>query len=177
MPRPVFHTAYLDITDPRVDIQMSSGVMTVAGPRGSLTRDFRNLAIDVQWHQDTRKVAARYWSGKHEPIAQCKTLFGQIKAMVTGVTKGYRYKMCFPPLPITAKHTISESSNELIFTTFAHIVQKKRIVAPLGVRITSNTHPEEIWVEGNDKDAVTLTCAKIRRLSKNDTTCFRSKSH
>lgn len=151
--------------------------MTVAGPRGSLTRDFRNLALDVQWHHDTRKVVARYWSRKHEPIAKCKTLFGQIKAMVTGVTKGFRYKMRFPPLPSTAKHAISESANELIFTHFVGVVQKKRIVAPIGVRIINNTNTEEIWVEGNDKDAVTLTCAKIRHLSKNNTTSFRSRLH
>ena len=166
MPRPVLHTAHLDIKEDRVQIQIKSGVVTVTGPRGTLTRDLSHLGLDIEWHDESKKVLARCWFGNRKLIARCGTLFGHIKNMVTGVTKGYRYKMRFVTAHFPIKHTISDSKDEFGFTHFMGQREKKRVAAPQGVKIMdSPSQKEEIWIEGNDRDAVSLTCAKIHQLT------------
>jgi large subunit ribosomal protein L9e len=85
--------------------------------------------------------------------------------MVTGVTKGYRYKMRFVTAHFPIKHTIA-NGREFGFTHFMGQRERKVITAPEGVKIMdSPSQKEEIWIEGNDRDAVTLTCAKIHQMT------------
>ena len=166
MPRPVLHTAHLDIKDDNVKLAIKSGVVTVEGPRGKLVRDLSHLGLDVEWHEESKKVLARCWFGNRKLLARIGTLFGLIKNMCIGVTLGYRYKMRFVTAHFPIKHTISDTKDEFGFTHFMGQREKKRVHAPAGVKIMdSPSQKEEIWIEGNDRDAVSLTCAQIHQLT------------
>jgi len=165
MPRPVLHQDALAIAEENVEVEVKSGVVTVAGPRGSLTRDFRHLTLDLEWQAGPRRLVARCWFGNRKMTARCGTLFGHVKNMVTGVTQGYRYKMRFVTAHFPIKHTISAEKNEFGFTHFMGQRENKRITAQAGVTIGDSRagQKDEIWVEGCDKDAVALTCAQIHQ--------------
>lgn len=166
MPRPVLHQDHLKI-EKDVKVQAKSGVVTISGKRGSLTRDFKALHLDFEWQEDQKQFVARCWFGNRKLIARIGTLFGHIKNMVTGVTVGYRYKMRFVTAHFPIKHTINSEHNQFSFTHFMGQREKKMVDAPQGVKISdSPSQKEEIWVEGNSLDDVSLTCARIHQLTK-----------
>ncbi|OHT02542.1 ribosomal protein L6 [Tritrichomonas foetus] len=163
MPRPVLHQDHLKI-EKDVKVQIKSGVVTITGKRGTLTRDLSCLHLDFEWDEAEKQVVARCWFGNRKLVARIGTLFGHIKNMITGVTRGYRYKMRFVTAHFPIKHTISDKNDEFAFTHFMGQREKKRVVAPAGVIIKdSPSQKEEIWVEGNSLDDVSLTCAKIHQ--------------
>ena len=165
MPRTVFHSENFVVEDPRVSVQIQSGVITVTGPRGVLSRDVSHLGLDVAWHPDMRKMTAKCLSNNRQLVARCGTLFSHVKDMITGVTKGYRYKMRFVTSHVPTKHSISDAKDQFKLSHFmGH--GAKRISALAGVQIRDSPNKtEEIWVEGNDRDAVCLTCARIHKVS------------
>lgn len=166
MPRPVLHQDHLKIEND-VQVSIKSGVVTIKGKRGELTRDFKPLHLDFEWDEANKQVVARCWFGNRKLVARIGTLFGHIKNMVTGVTLGYRYKMRFVTAHFPIKHTISDKGDEFAFTHFMGQREKKRVIAPAGVKIyDSKVQKEEIIIEGNNVEDVSLTCAKIHQLTK-----------
>ena len=162
MPRPVLHQDHLKIENPDVKVEVHSGKVTITGKRGTLTRDLSCLHLDFEWDEAERQVVARCWFGNRKLVARIGTLFGHIKNMVTGVTRGYRFKMRFVTAHFPIKHTIN--GQEFAFTHFMGQREKKKVVAPPGVVIKdSPNQKEEIWVEGNNLDEVSLVCAKIHQ--------------
>ena len=58
----------------------------IKGPRGSLTRAFRHLAVDITMvGKNTIKVEK--WFGKHKELAAVRTVCSHIENMIKGVTK------------------------------------------------------------------------------------------
>jgi large subunit ribosomal protein L9e len=165
MPRPVLVQRQLKIEDD-VTIGIKAGVVEVQGPRGVLRRDLSHLSLEFEWVPAEKQVSARCWFGNRKLVARINTLFGHIKNMVTGVTKGFRYKMRFVTAHFPIKHTIIEDLNELQFTHFMGQRERFSVKAPVGVQIkNSESQKEEIWIEGTDVDAVSVTCARIHQLT------------
>ena len=163
MPRPVLHQDHLKIEED-VTVTIKSGVVTVTGPRGTLVRDLSHLKLDIEYNAEEKTVLARCWFGNRKLVARIGTLFGHIKNMVTGVTRGYRYKMRFVTAPFPIKHSIGDNKDSFSFTHFMGQREKKSVTAPEGVKIMdSPTQKEEIWIEGNDIDKVSLVCAQIHQ--------------
>lgn len=94
-------------------------------------------------------------SYKHSAlVATCAT---HINNMITGVTKGYRYKMHLVkkhfPIEVAINGEVLEIGR---FLGGRHL----RIVKLLdGVTCKKNDkNPEELWFDGNDIEKVSLTC-------------------
>ena len=161
---PVLHEQHLKIDDEKVKVSVKSGVVTVTGPRGTLTRDLSALKLDFEWNEDKKTLFARCWFGNRKLVARIGTLFGHVKNMVTGVTHGYRYKMRFVTAHFPIKHSIGDNKDSFSFTHFMGQREKKSVIAPEGVKILdSPAQKEEIWIEGNDIDKVSLVCAQIHQ--------------
>ena len=75
-----------------MDVKILARTVTVTGPRGKLTKDLKHLnvcfvrraanSIEIQLHHGLRK-----------DVATLRTVKTLIENMITGVTKGYKYKM------------------------------------------------------------------------------------
>ena len=68
-----------------VDVSVKSRVVTVKGPRGSLTKDFRHLAVDI-FMTDKKTVRVEKWFGKRKELAAVRTVCSHITNLMTGVT-------------------------------------------------------------------------------------------
>ncbi|KAG5255351.1 60S ribosomal protein [Salix suchowensis] len=87
----------MDIPD-GVKIKINARVIEVEGPRGKLSRDFKHLNLDFQ-----------------KTSAAIRTALSHVENLITGVTKGYRYKMRFvyAHFPINASITNSNTAIEI----------------------------------------------------------------
>ncbi|GIL66009.1 hypothetical protein Vafri_19640, partial [Volvox africanus] len=78
-----------------ISIEVKGRAVRVKGPRGTLTRDFKHLAVDMfLTEQDGHKVLqVDCHFGKKKRLASIRTVCSHVKNMFTGVTKGFEYKM------------------------------------------------------------------------------------
>ena len=88
----------MDIPD-AVSIKVNAKVIEVEGPRGKLVRDFKHLNLDFQLIKEAetgkRKLKIDSWFGSRKSSASIRTALSHVDNLITGVTRGFRYKMRF----------------------------------------------------------------------------------
>lgn len=144
-----------------VGIDIKSRQVTVTGPRGTLTRDFKHVDMDL------RKIADKYirvdlWFAKRKQLASVRTVTSHIDNMIIGVTRGFLYKMRFvySHFPIN----VSLSGNTVEIRNFLGEKRVRRVPLLKGVEyIRSDDVKDQIELKGNDIAAVSLTCARIQQ--------------
>mmetsp|Transcript_26109 Transcript_26109/g.44539 ORF Transcript_26109/g.44539 Transcript_26109/m.44539 type:complete len:191 (-) Transcript_26109:273-845(-) len=141
-------------------------IVTVKGPRGVLVQDFKHLPIDLQFTDEScteLKVDRWFTSGKAP--AAIRSCCSHIENMITGVTKGFKYKMRFvyAHFPINVAITKKDTCIEIRNFLGEKVV---RIVDALpGVTVKrSSDVKDEITVEGNDINNVSRTCALTQQI-------------
>ena len=90
-----------------VTVKVSAKMISVTGPRGTLTRNFKHLNLDFQLQDGGRKLKVDAWFGPRKTMAAIRTAISHVQNLITGVTKGFRYKMRFvyAHFPINASIT------------------------------------------------------------------------
>lgn len=98
-----------------VTLKVDAKVVTVEGPRGKLTRSFKHLNLDFQLIEGGKKLKVDAWFGTRRTMAAIRTAISHVQNLITGVTKGYRYKMRFvyAHFPINASITHENTSIEI----------------------------------------------------------------
>ena len=85
--RDVIKTEELDIPS-GVEIVVKARLITVTGPRGTLTKNVRHVDMDIRVLKGkTTKVTLAVWQGGRKHVACLRTIRSLINNMVTGVTK------------------------------------------------------------------------------------------
>lgn len=108
--RDVLKTEELEIPE-GVDVSVKSRLISVTGPRGTLTKNVRHVNMDIRLLTGkTNKVTLAVWQGGRKHVACLRTIRTLINNMIIGVTKvcgplhshhtslilsfqGFRYKM------------------------------------------------------------------------------------
>lgn len=98
-----------------ISVKVDAKVVTVEGPRGKLTRSFKHLNLDFQLIEGGKKLKVDAWFGKRRTMAAIRTALSHVQNLITGVTKGYRYKMRFvyAHFPINASINGSNTGIEI----------------------------------------------------------------
>ncbi|XP_066353600.1 large ribosomal subunit protein uL6-like [Miscanthus floridulus] len=98
-----------------VMVTVAAKQVTVEGPRGKLTRNFKHLNLDFQLQEGGRKLKVDAWFGTRRTMAAIRTAISHVQNLIKGVTKGYRYKMRFvyAHFPINASITNSNTAIEI----------------------------------------------------------------
>ncbi|MBO8907916.1 50S ribosomal protein L6, partial [Staphylococcus aureus] len=78
-----------------VKVKVKAKVIEVEGTRGKLTRNFKHLNLDFQLIEGGKKLKVDAWFGSRKTMAAIRTAISHVQNLITGVTKGYRYKMRF----------------------------------------------------------------------------------
>ena len=66
--RTIYSTRTIDIPD-GVTITFKSREITVKGPKGTLTRGFKHMALDLQKINHGKQIKVDLWFGNRETIA------------------------------------------------------------------------------------------------------------
>jgi len=149
----------IEIPD-KVEVELEGRVVTVKGEKGTLTRNFSESAVSILQEGRTIRVQAN-WPRKRE-TALVGTVSSHIQNMITGVTRGftYRLKMVFSHFPISVK--IKEN-----MVSIENFTGER---SPRFVRITGNikvsVEGDDVIVQGINIEDVSQTAANIEQATK-----------
>jgi len=153
-------TRYVTIPD-NVQLNVQAREISVTGPKGSLKRSFKHMNVDLQLI-NKNKLRADIWFGNKQQLAALRTVTAHIENMITGVTRGFRYKLRF----VYAHFPISVSLNKRVVEVrnFLGEQRVRRVKLLPGVSYTRTENvKDQIELTGIDINAVSLTAARIQQ--------------
>mmetsp|Transcript_5390 Transcript_5390/g.11869 ORF Transcript_5390/g.11869 Transcript_5390/m.11869 type:complete len:192 (-) Transcript_5390:70-645(-) len=147
-----------------VKVEVKGRAVRVKGPRGTLQKDFRHLAVDMYLTEEDgeKKLKVECHFGKKKRLASIRTVVSHVQNLITGVTKGYEYKlrMVYAHFPVNIN--IDKKGTVLEIRNFLG-EKRVRVVNMLpGVTVArSEGVKDELTVQGSDKENVSRSCALI----------------
>ncbi|XP_057527763.1 60S ribosomal protein L9-like [Amaranthus tricolor] len=150
-----------------IDIKIDAKIIEVSGPRGTLTRNFKHLNLDFQLTTDEegkKILKIDSWFGSRKTSAAIRTAISHIENLITGVTKGYRYKMrmVYAHFPINA--SITNGNKGIEIRNFLGEKRVRKVDMLEGVTIVrSEKVKDELVLDGNDIELVSRSAALINQ--------------
>lgn len=143
-----------------VEVSVDGRSVTVEGEKGTVMRDFSHAPVSIQLDGDKVRVHTS-WPRKRE-VALVGTVKSHIQNMMTGVTKGFTYKLkiVFSHFPISVK--VREKTVAIENFTGERSPRTARIMGNTKVTIKG----EDVIVQGIDIEDVSQTAANIQRATK-----------
>mmetsp|Transcript_27298 Transcript_27298/g.90732 ORF Transcript_27298/g.90732 Transcript_27298/m.90732 type:complete len:192 (-) Transcript_27298:1113-1688(-) len=155
-----------DIVD-GVTFAIKSRAVKVTGPRGSLELSFKHMPIDIFFEEgsDERKVVVEKWFTGGKATASIRTCVSHMENAMTGVTKGFEYKMRFvySHFPINVSITNGAKRVEIRNFLGEKVIRVVDALKDTTVKRSEDVK-DEIVLSGNDIDAVSRTCALIQNI-------------
>ncbi|KAF9979370.1 hypothetical protein BGZ73_000064 [Actinomortierella ambigua] len=150
--------------DVKVDIK--ARLVTVTGPRGAITKNFRHVEMDiVKLSSDRIKLSV--WHGKRKHVACLRTIRSLIHNMIVGVTKGYEYKMRFVYAHFPINVIIADDAKSVEIRNFLGEKLVRKVPMLEGVTIVhSKDQKDEVVLTGNDLDNVSQSAANIQQATR-----------
>jgi large subunit ribosomal protein L6 len=143
-----------------VTISVADKKVTVQGAKATLTRDFSYAPISIDADAKSISLSAQ-WPRKKES-AMVGTIESHIKNMITGVTKGYTYKLkiVYSHFPITVK--IQDRAVLVENFTGERRARKAKILGDVKVKLET----DDIIVQGANLEDVSQTAANIETMTR-----------
>ena len=143
-----------------VEVSLEGRKITVKGPKGTLTRDFSHEPVSIELNGKLVRTWAE-WPRKKES-ALVGTVNSHIQNMITGVTKGFTYKLkiVFSHFPISVK--LKEKTVLVENFTGERSPRKSKIIGDVKVKIQG----EDIIVQGINLEDVSQTAANVEQATK-----------
>eukprot|EP00834_Sanchytrium_tribonematis_P003035 NODE_107_length_18988_cov_0.534491.p13 type:complete len:191 gc:universal NODE_107_length_18988_cov_0.534491:9387-9959(+) len=155
---------FRDIVIPEeVTVSVKARSVVVKGPRGELKKEFKHIPCEIIKH-NSKTIRVRVWHGQRKHLACVRTLCSHIENLITGVTKGFLYKMrlVYAHFPINA--SVVDGGKTIEIRNF--LGEKITRVVPMapGVKVElSKDQKDELILQGNDVEAVSQSAASIRQ--------------
>jgi len=143
-----------------VNLSLDGKKISVKGAKGSLSRDFSFAPIAIEGEGKNVRISAK-WPRKKE-AALVGTIYSHIQNMITGVTKGYQYKLkiVFSHFPISVKL----QGKAVLIENFTGERRPRRIKLIGSVKV--KIEPDDIIVEGVNLEEVSQTAANIEQSTR-----------
>lgn len=138
-----------------VNVALKGRTVTVNGPKGSTTREFKGTVLDLELRDQSVSV-----SGKGRAIEN--TVRAHLCNMFKGVTEGFmgKMKIRYAHFPIS----VEVKGRDILIKNF--IGEKKARKARVHRDAKVEVKGTDITISGPDKEAVGQTMANIRRATK-----------
>jgi large subunit ribosomal protein L6 len=143
-----------------VEVTIEGRKVTVKGANGTLRRDFSHVPILLEGKGETVRVWAE-WPRKKE-AALVGTIYSHIQNMITGVEKGFSYKLkiVFSHFPMSVK--VQGKTVVIENFTGERRARRVKIIGDVKVKVQS----EDVIVEGLNLEDVSQTAANIEQTTK-----------
>ncbi|EDK43884.1 60S ribosomal protein L9B [Lodderomyces elongisporus] len=151
-----------------VTVDIKARVVKVTGPRGELTKNLKH--IDVAFSKiSNRAVKITVHNGDRKHVAALRTVKSLIANLITGVTKGYKYKMRFvyAHFPINVNIIEQDGAKFVEIRNFLGEKRVRQIKITEGVTMELSTaQKDELIVTGNSLEDVSQNCADIQQICR-----------
>ncbi|OQR83564.1 60S ribosomal protein L9 [Achlya hypogyna] len=142
-----------------VKFSLEGRKVTVTGKRGTISRDFSHVTLDMRRINKTT-LRVDLWFGNRKQLACVRTVCSHIENMITGVTVGFKYKMRFVyahfPINVTFENNTVEIRN------FLGEKRVRKVTLSEGVTyVRSADVKDQIELSGIDLAKVSQDCANI----------------
>jgi len=147
-----------------VEVEVKGRRVRVKGPRGVLSRDFKHQSVDMFLIEEDgqKKLKVECHFGKRKRLASIRTVCSHVMNLITGVTKGFEYKMrlVYAHFPINVN--IEAKGTKVEIRNFLG-EKRVRVVDMLpGVTILrSEAVKDELILQGNDIENVSRSTSLI----------------
>jgi len=143
-----------------VEVKVEGRTLTVRGEKGTVTRDFSYAPISILIEGNVVKVQTN-WPRKKE-ASLVGTVSSHIKNMITGVTKGFTYKLkiVFSHFPISVK--VREKTVAIENFTGERSPRVAKIMGEAKVLVKG----EDVIVQGINIEDVSQTASNIESATK-----------
>ncbi|KAK5164843.1 60S ribosomal protein L9B [Saxophila tyrrhenica] len=150
-----------------VKVHIKTRIITVEGPRGKLSKDLGHIAVSFS-HPKKNVINIELHHGTRKNVATIRTVRTIINNLITGVTKGFRYKMryVYAHFPINVNLEKSDETGlwEVEIRNFLgeKIVRRVRMQEGVDVEASKNVK-DQLELTGNDLEKVSQSAADIQQ--------------
>lgn len=143
-----------------VEVEVEGMRVSVRGPLGALERDFSHVDVALR-RESGRVVVEASWPDKKR-AALVGTIAAHVKNMITGVTKGFTYKLkiIYAHFPMMVK----AQKGRLVIENFGG--ERRPRVAKLRGDVRVDVGEDDIIVRGIDIQDVSQSAANIQQATK-----------
>ena len=142
-------------------------IVTVRGPRGVLVRDFKHASVEMSVAHNGRKLFVGTWEARRKQSSCVQSIIAHVQNMITGVTKGYQFKMRLVHSHFPMTVDIPDTKDSISVCLFIGKKHRHTINMYPGVSIEMNPElPTELIIRGNDLEKVSTNCAQIHQSLK-----------
>jgi large subunit ribosomal protein L6 len=144
-----------------VKVNVERRKVMVIGSKGTLTRDFSYVPISIESEDDKTVRVWAEWPRKKE-ASLVGTIHSHIQNMITGVEKGFSYKLkiVFSHFPISVK--VQGKSVLIENFTGERRARKVKVIGDVQVKVQG----DDVIVEGINLEDVSQTAANIEQATK-----------
>ncbi|KAH9809674.1 ribosomal protein L6, alpha-beta domain-containing protein [Melampsora americana] len=147
-----------------VKVAIKARQITVEGPRGKLVKHVKHINMDLKLLQTSKGFIVKFvvWHGGRKHVACLRTVKSLVENMITGVTKGFLYKMrsVYAHFPINI--IIADDAKSVEIRNFLGEKRVRQVPMLDGVTVSeSKNQKDEITLEGVDLDKVSQSAASI----------------
>ncbi|KAA8916544.1 hypothetical protein TRICI_001298 [Trichomonascus ciferrii] len=146
-----------------VHVEIKARIIKVTGPRGTLEKNLRHINITFN-KVSNRQVKLSVIHGDRKHVAALRTVKTIIQNMVTGVTKGFKYKMRYVYAHFPINVNLLEDGNVVEIRNFLGEKQVRTIRVRDGVTAeSSKAQKDELILTGNSLENVSQSAADIQQ--------------
>lgn len=144
-----------------VKVSVEARTVTVTGPRGSLSKDFKTISVEII-KTNARTLTLSLWFAGRKHLACLGTVSTHIKNMIKGVTVGFQYhmRMCHTHFPINVSVTADKQTVEIRNYLGERILRKVPLLEGCTAELLD---PKEIVIRGTNVENVSQCAATIQQ--------------
>lgn len=148
-----------------VTLEIKARSIKVTGPRGVLHKDLKHINVTFKKVNNKQiKIIVHHGDRKH--VAALRTVKSLVSNLITGVTKGYQYKMryVYAHFPINVNVIEEEGKKFVEIRNFLGEKRVRKVPITEGVEMAASANTkDELTVTGNSLEDVSQNCAAINQ--------------
>ncbi|KAK3299048.1 ribosomal protein L6, alpha-beta domain-containing protein [Chaetomium fimeti] len=153
-----------------VKVSIKSRLVTVEGPRGKLVKDLSHIAVSFS-SPKKNLIGIEIHHGVRKNVAALRTVRTIINNLITGVTKGFKYKMRYVyahfPINVNLDKNAETGNWEVEIRNFIGEKIVRNVVMQPGVEAEiSKNQKDELVLFGNSLEAVSQSAADIQQICR-----------
>jgi len=158
-----------------VKVHIRSRIVSVEGPRGKLTKDLSHIAVTFSLPEKKDKdgkqlIKIEIHHGSRKNVATLRTVKSIIDNLITGVTRGYKYKMRYVYAHFPINVNIEKGDDGVQMVEIRNFLGEKlvrHVKMQEGVTVEpSKGVKDQIELTGNSLEGVSQSAADIQQICR-----------